>query len=84
VRTALNRQALLLPPDFEAYLIEYSPHGHMDDLIYAKCHDVWEKLPRGCAILEVLGPRGFRKRVWAIRGSRFILVVLIDMSRLSL
>jgi hypothetical protein len=49
------------------------PHAYarvqsrLDDEIYAAHHDVWERVPRGCAVLRITAPSGKQQLMWAMR-----------------
>lgn len=45
-----------------------SPRG--DDMVYERNPKVWKKVPRGCAILNLVGPKGEKKVMWAVRANR--------------
>jgi len=42
-------------------------HTHTgDDRVYAKNSDVWEAMPRGCAILSITSPLGEETHLWCM------------------
>eukprot|EP00808_Paulinella_micropora_P004269 g68956.t1 len=44
--------------------------GPGDDWVYQTQHDVWENVPRGCAMLQLGSPNGTTRHMWAVRANR--------------
>lgn len=43
-----------IPSSYSVSISDFAPNSAMgDDIIYEKYHDVWEKLPRGCAMVQI-------------------------------
>jgi len=52
-------------------LIDLSPRGRIDDVIYEKHRDVWERVTRGCALIRIALKQGGEPILrWAVRANR--------------